>query len=70
MNTPLRCSTLGLALGLIHKKYTILKRLARDKNSNLLREFVTFRRKKFYNIEPRTKQLQYWSFMMIQQYHL
>jgi hypothetical protein len=70
VNTPLRCSTLGYPLGLTRKKYTILKRPARDKNSNLLREFVTFRRKKFYKIEARTKQLQYWSCMMIRQYNL
>ena len=35
------------------KHYTILERLARDEHSSLLRKFVTYGRKKFYNIGPR-----------------
>jgi hypothetical protein len=46
-------STLGEAPGLAHKQKTKLERLARYKHSSLLRKFVTYGRKKFYNIGPR-----------------
>ncbi len=45
-----RCSTLGYAPGLTHKHYTRLERLNRNKHSSLLRTFVNYGRKKFYNI--------------------
>ncbi len=47
---PFRCSTLGLAPGLALKQYTRLERLARDKHPGLLQKFVSYGRKKFYNI--------------------
>jgi len=37
----------------INKHWTKLERLARDKHSSLLRTFVNYDRKLFYNIEPR-----------------
>jgi hypothetical protein len=40
-----------LATGLTHKHNTRLERLVRDKPLNLLRKFVNYVRKKFYNIE-------------------
>ena len=40
------------APGLAHKQQTRLERLARDKHSCLLQKFVTYGRKKFYNIGP------------------
>ncbi len=33
-----------------HKHWTLLERLAREKNSSLLLKFVKYRRKKSYNI--------------------
>jgi len=36
------------------KHYTILKRLVRNEHSSLLQNFVTYARKKFYTIGPRT----------------
>jgi hypothetical protein len=47
------CSTLGKAPGLIHKDYTSLERLARNKHSILLRTLINRAYKKFYNIGPR-----------------
>jgi hypothetical protein len=47
---PFRCSTLGYAPGLIHKLQTRLEKLARNKCSSLLRKFVNYGCKKFYNI--------------------
>jgi hypothetical protein len=47
-----RCSALGQAPGLALKQKTRLERLARDKNSSLLRKFVNYGREKFYNIGP------------------
>ncbi len=38
--------------GLTQKHYARLEMLARDKNSTLLQTFVSFGRKKFYNIGP------------------
>jgi hypothetical protein len=45
---PLRYSTPGLA----HKQQTSLESLARDKHSSLIRTFVNYGGKKFYNIGP------------------
>jgi len=39
---PLRCSTLWKAPGLIHKHFTMLERLARDKHASLLRKSVNY----------------------------
>ncbi len=52
---PFRCSTLGQAPLLTCKLKTRLEKLARDKRYSLLREFVTYGRKKFYNIGPRCR---------------
>ncbi len=52
---PFRCFT-WVGSGLICKHQTRLERLARDKRSNLLRKFVTYGRKKFYNIDQKTLQ--------------
>jgi hypothetical protein len=41
--------------GLTRKHWTRLERLARDKRSSLLRKFVTYGRKNFYNIGPRVE---------------
>jgi hypothetical protein len=38
---------------LARKHKSIIERLAKDKHSSLLRIFVTYGRKKFYNIGPR-----------------
>jgi hypothetical protein len=39
-----------------HQKFgKALERSARDKHSSLLRKFVNYRRKKFYNIGPWSK---------------
>ncbi len=38
-----------------HKRQTRLERAAKDKLSSLLRKFVNYRRKKFYNIGPGLK---------------
>jgi len=38
--------------GVIYKHSTKLKELARDKHSSLLRTFVNYVHKKFYNIVP------------------
>jgi hypothetical protein len=43
-DTPLRCSTLGQALDLAHKHYTMLERLARDKHSKLIQALVNYGR--------------------------
>ncbi len=51
--TPFRCPTLRQAPGLTHKQQTSLERLATDKHSSLLRTFVNYVRKKFYNIGHR-----------------
>ncbi len=48
-------STLGQAPGLTPKRWARLERLAMDKRSSLLQKVVTYDRKKFYNIGPRTK---------------
>ncbi len=45
-----RCSALSLAPGLTHKPKTYLERPTTDKLYNLLWTFVTYVRKKFYNI--------------------
>ncbi len=50
---PLRCSSLEKAPGLAHKHQTKLERLAKNKHSSLLRKFVNYEEKKFYNIGPR-----------------
>ncbi len=49
---PFRCSNLGQAPGSTRKHKTKLERLARDKHSSLLRKFVNYGNKKFYNIDP------------------
>jgi hypothetical protein len=51
---PERCFT-RVGSGLTCKHYTRLERLARDKHSSLLQKFVTYGRKKFYNIVPRCR---------------
>ena len=51
--TPFRFSLLGQASGLTHKRWPMLERPAMDKHSSLLRTFVIYGRKKFYNIDPR-----------------
>ncbi len=38
--------------GLTCKHYTRLEKFASDKHSSLLRKFVNYGRKKFYNIDP------------------
>ncbi len=48
----LKRPSLGLALAL-HAIIRLLERLARDKHSSLLRKFVNYGQKKFYNIGPR-----------------
>ncbi len=50
-----RCSALGLAPGLTHKHWTILEKPARDKHSSLLRAFVNYGLKKFYNTGPKVQ---------------
>jgi hypothetical protein len=50
-----RCSTLGYAPDFTHKYVTRLEKLARDKHSRLLQEFVTYDSKKSYNICPRCR---------------
>ncbi len=40
--THLVCSTLGQAAGLIHKNYSRLEKLAKDKHSSLLRKFINY----------------------------
>ncbi len=52
---PKRRSSLGQTLSITHKRYTRLESLARGKHSNLLRTFVNYGRKKFYNIGPSSK---------------
>jgi hypothetical protein len=39
---------------LTHRHYTILERLAGGEQSSLLRKFITYGRKKFYYVGPRT----------------
>ncbi len=51
------CCTLGWAPGITHKYQTRLERLTRDKCFSLLRKFVHYGRKKFYNIGPRLNSL-------------
>ncbi len=45
-------SSLGWALGLAHKQWNMLERLARSKRFSLLQKFVTYVPKMFYNIDP------------------
>ncbi len=45
------CST-QVGYSLTHKHQSRLERLARDKHSSLLRTFVNYGRKKFYNVDP------------------
>ena len=52
IEAPFRCSTLRLAPGLALKQKPRLERLARGKHSSLLRKYVNYGRKKFYNIGP------------------
>ncbi len=61
--SPFRCTTLGQVLGLAHKYETKLERLARDKKSSLLRKFVIYNCKKFYNIAHRCQCHQTLSFL-------
>ncbi len=49
---PFRCSTLGYAPGLTHKHQSRQERLARDKQSSLIRKSVDYDRKKFYSTGP------------------
>ncbi len=49
----LKCTSLVLGPGLSYKHWTRLERLVRDKHSSLLRKFVNYDRKEFYNIGPR-----------------
>ncbi len=49
---PERCFTQVVSI-LTHKHQTKLERSARDKHSSLLRTFVKYNHKKFYNIGPR-----------------
>jgi hypothetical protein len=46
------CSTLGLTPVLTHNLYIRLENPERGKHSSLLRTFVNYDRKKFYNIGP------------------
>jgi len=45
----------SLGLCFTNKQYTSLESVARSKDSSLLRKFVTYGRKKFYNIGPMMK---------------
>jgi hypothetical protein len=45
----LKCASLGKAPGLTCKHWTRLDRSAREKHSSLLRKFVNYGRKRFYN---------------------
>jgi hypothetical protein len=47
---PFRCSLLRY---FSHKHWAILKRLVRDKRSNVLQKLINYGHKKFYNIGPR-----------------
>jgi hypothetical protein len=49
-----RCFT-EVGSGLTNNHYTRLERLVRDKHSSLLRKFVNYGQKKFYNIGPRVQ---------------
>jgi hypothetical protein len=49
---PFRCYTLGWAFGLIHKQYTRLERLARDKHSCLFQKFMKYGGKSFISFGP------------------
>ncbi len=49
---PFKCSILEWAPGLAHKQSTSMERLAKNKHSSLLRIFVNYGQKKFYNIGP------------------
>jgi hypothetical protein len=53
--SPFRCSTLGLAPGLICKHLTRLERPDSYKHSSLIRAFVNYGRIKFYNTELEEK---------------
>ncbi len=57
----------GLEVSLTHKHKTRLEGLARDKHSSLLRKFVNYDRKEFYNIAARGYLLQvaYNYFLMV-----
>jgi hypothetical protein len=48
--TPGRCFS-ELGFGPTPKHQTRLERLARDKRSSLLRKFVNYDRKRFYNVD-------------------
>ncbi len=48
-----RCST-WVGSNLTHKHYTKLEKLATNKYSSLLRRFINYSHKKFYNIETRS----------------
>ncbi len=52
---PLKKSTLILFNQGYPKHEARLEKLARDKHSSLLQRFVTYGRKKFYNIMPRLR---------------
>ncbi len=49
---PFKCSTLGLT----HEHQTRLERLAKDKHSSLLQQFINYICKEFCNFRRRTKQ--------------
>ncbi len=49
---PSKCSIIGETLNIKIKYLTQLESTARDKHSSLLRKFVNYGRKKFYNIGP------------------
>ncbi len=49
--TPFRCSTLGYTPGFIHKHQTRQEKIGKGKHSSLLRKFIHYGRKKFYNID-------------------
>jgi hypothetical protein len=49
---PFKFSTLGQFPDLALKHYTRLERLSRSKRSSVEQKFVTYHRKKFYNIRP------------------
>ncbi len=47
----LKCASLTQALALKLKHWTRLEKIAKDKPSSLLRKFVNYGRKKFYNVD-------------------
>jgi hypothetical protein len=58
-----RCSTLAQVTGPSQKHKTMLERLARDKQSSLLREFVNYDRIKFCKIVNRCQFHQHFQFI-------